>query len=277
MNRNSSIYKRIIIVRNSLIHKKWILLVIFGLSLINFTFPLINKPATSANQNVFASVDTYINNFNPLTSYGSFPYVAAGFQMPEAAMLQTLLYFDISVCSDMIISYATLHIFVTDLFNFPVPLNVHIVVEPWDETTTWMTQPMYDPAFNNSFLGDIGPQFVDLTQIAQDWADGDLANFGILLENDIVTDYIHISSREAPSNQPYLEMGCEEPPTIDQPADFSYIEGETGNNISWTGTDDNPDTYTVTRNGTGVGSDVWTSGVPINISVDGLSPGVYYY
>ncbi|MBY9005438.1 MAG: cellulose 1,4-beta-cellobiosidase [Candidatus Lokiarchaeota archaeon] len=66
-------------------------------------------------------------------------------------------------------------------------------------------------------------------------------------------------------------------PTINQPTDVSYLQGSTGNSISWTATDDNPTTYTVTRDGTQVSSDSWISGSPITVSVDGLSEGSYDY
>ena len=58
---------------------------------------------------------------------------------------------------------------------------------------------------------------------------------------------------------------------------MNYELGDTGNSITWTATDDNPTTYTVTRGGTQVASGSWTSGSPITVSVDGLSIGSYTY
>ncbi|MBN1216076.1 MAG: hypothetical protein JXA99_11635, partial [Candidatus Lokiarchaeota archaeon] len=69
----------------------------------------------------------------------------------------------------------------------------------------------------------------------------------------------------------------ENPPSINAPADISYQEGQTGNSIAWTAIDDNPTTYTITRNGQQVASGSWSSGSPITISVDGLSAGTYTY
>ncbi|MBY9005441.1 MAG: endo-1,4-beta-xylanase, partial [Candidatus Lokiarchaeota archaeon] len=51
-----------------------------------------------------------------------------------------------------------------------------------------------------------------------------------------------------------------DPPSIDQPLDISYIEGDTGNIISWTATDSDPSTYTISRDGSQVQSGSWTSG-----------------
>ncbi len=67
------------------------------------------------------------------------------------------------------------------------------------------------------------------------------------------------------------------PIIITPPADITYTLGDTGNSLIWTATDDNPDTYTISRNGGQVDSGTWTSGLPITISVDGLSAGIYTY
>jgi len=68
-----------------------------------------------------------------------------------------------------------------------------------------------------------------------------------------------------------------DPPTINQPSDISYTEGNSGNSITWIPTDNDPSTYTITRNGAQVQSGSWSSGNPININVDGLSQGNYTY
>ena len=67
------------------------------------------------------------------------------------------------------------------------------------------------------------------------------------------------------------------PPSINQPSDISYTEGDTGNSIQWTATDSDPTTYTISRNGAQVASGSWSSGNPISINVDGLSQGTYTY
>jgi len=56
--------------------------------------------------------------------------------------------------------------------------------------------------------------------------------------------------------------------------------GYTGQSLSWTATDANPDTYTIELQGTGIiaGPTVWTSGNAINYNIpNGFSPGVYTY
>ena len=57
--------------------------------------------------------------------------------------------------------------------------------------------------------------------------------------------------------------------------DFSVDNGYTGKTINWTATDANPNTYTVTRNGTAEGTaTAWISGTEVQFSVpDGLGAG----
>ena len=58
-------------------------------------------------------------------------------------------------------------------------------------------------------------------------------------------------------------------------SDFSVEHDYTGETIAWTATDLNPDTYTVTHNGTAVGTaTAWTSGTEVQFSVpDDLDAG----
>ncbi|MHA2056608.1 MAG: hypothetical protein ACXACG_06660 [Candidatus Thorarchaeota archaeon] len=68
------------------------------------------------------------------------------------------------------------------------------------------------------------------------------------------------------------------PPTIDSPEDINYIEGETGNSITWNPSDLYPISYEIYRDGVLVRSGVWnSSSETISVSVDGLAPGEYNY
>ncbi|MHA1248303.1 MAG: right-handed parallel beta-helix repeat-containing protein [Candidatus Thorarchaeota archaeon] len=67
-----------------------------------------------------------------------------------------------------------------------------------------------------------------------------------------------------------------DPPTIDHPTDIEYIEGTTGNVVTWSPSDAHPDRYEVYRNGTLVESGAWDGG-QITVNVDGLGIGTYNY
>ncbi len=66
------------------------------------------------------------------------------------------------------------------------------------------------------------------------------------------------------------------PPTIDAPPDIEYEEETTGNGITWTPSDEYPDSYDVIRDGVVIESGSWTGG-QISVGIDGLSPGIYVY
>jgi hypothetical protein len=67
-------------------------------------------------------------------------------------------------------------------------------------------------------------------------------------------------------------------PSTDHPADIQYEVGDTGYSITWTPTDDHPESYEIFRNGTLVASGDWnTTGEDIAIIVDGLAIGTYNY
>ncbi|MDF1539019.1 MAG: hypothetical protein P1Q69_08955, partial [Candidatus Thorarchaeota archaeon] len=65
-------------------------------------------------------------------------------------------------------------------------------------------------------------------------------------------------------------------PTIDVPDDISYDEFSPGHWLTWTPSDDNPDTYVIYENGTVVDSGPW-DGSAVAIQIDGLSYGSYNY
>jgi len=70
------------------------------------------------------------------------------------------------------------------------------------------------------------------------------------------------------------------PVIIVSPNNFTVETGYTGQSISWTATDENPDIYTIELKGTGlvIGPTIWTSGNAINYNIpDGFSVGSYIY
>ena len=72
----------------------------------------------------------------------------------------------------------------------------------------------------------------------------------------------------------------EDPIISSTPSDFSVEYEYTGQSLSWTATDTNPDTYTIELQGTGIvaGPTTWTSGVAITYNIpDGLSVGSHIY
>jgi hypothetical protein len=73
----------------------------------------------------------------------------------------------------------------------------------------------------------------------------------------------------------FVFMGDDTSPSLDSPADVTYIQGTTGNSITWTALDLHPGTYIVYRGGIEVDTGSWSS--TIEVDVDGLGVGSYNY
>ncbi|MHA2140287.1 MAG: ABC transporter substrate-binding protein [Candidatus Thorarchaeota archaeon] len=66
------------------------------------------------------------------------------------------------------------------------------------------------------------------------------------------------------------------PPVLTHPSDFEFVNGTTGNIVSWNATDENPLSYVVLVNGTETIGGFWNSSAEtFEFNVDGLSPGSY--
>ena len=75
-------------------------------------------------------------------------------------------------------------------------------------------------------------------------------------------------------------IDMEDPIISNAPNDFTIELGYSGQNISWTATDDNPDSYTIELQGMGIveGPTLWTSGNTINYNItEGYGVGSYVY
>lgn len=107
-------------------------------------------------------------------------------------------------------------------------------------------------------------------------------NFELFSFQDIVVVNNASSSNdennEYPENEDPISTDPENRLTINTPADMTIKNGSIGNTIIWTITaSDTPKngTYRLYRNTTQIAMGTWTSGIAIELSVDGLMPGVY--
>lgn len=66
------------------------------------------------------------------------------------------------------------------------------------------------------------------------------------------------------------------PIILQQPTNVTYFQGETGNNVSWTASDDyGPGNYSLFTDGVLVETKNWLNNTAVTISIDGLSQGTY--
>ncbi|MCH8906394.1 MAG: hypothetical protein IH840_04820, partial [Candidatus Heimdallarchaeota archaeon] len=66
-------------------------------------------------------------------------------------------------------------------------------------------------------------------------------------------------------------------PMVSSPADISLAFGTVGSNISWTLSDEDPDTYSVSINGTIFTNDTYSNGEIISVNLDGFNIGTYNF
>ncbi len=92
-------------------------------------------------------------------------------------------------------------------------------------------------------------------------------------------DYAYLADYE--SGLAVIDISDMEDPIISNaPSDFIVEYGYTGQSLSWTATDANPDIYTIELNGTGivVTSTLWVNNTPVVYNIpDGFAPGGYAY
>ena len=66
------------------------------------------------------------------------------------------------------------------------------------------------------------------------------------------------------------------PPTLDSPANVTYLVGTTGHTITWQSSDANPFWYQILRDGSVIANTTW-DGAAITLEIDGLASGTYNY
>ncbi len=128
----------------------------------------------------------------------------------ETSMSQVEFPADITVIS------ATFGIFVSNVSGETV--NLHRITADWEETTvTWGNfGSSYDPTVIGSFVADsVGWAVVDVTDLVREWVRGDAENYGLLLEQNPLSDGTSYHSSEYISiekSRPWLEICYESLP-----------------------------------------------------------------
>ena len=122
--------------------------------------------------------------------------------------------------------------------------------------------------------------FIDVTEpINSVWDWTDISN--LLIEFDCERlqgdDLTYFRIMEVWVMIDYTAVSDSTPPVLTSPSDDNYNEGSTGNTISWTVTELNPDTYEVFCNSSPWDSGSYSNGVPIVIDIDGKGAGIWNF
>ncbi len=134
--------------------------------------------------------DGYMFKGNPDTNFNSSELIIGyGFGLND--ILRSFLQFDLStVPANATIVSADLKLFQYESINMEgLIIGVHQVKEPWSENTlTWTNQPSYDAAPEDTILRDPSENIWiswDITLLMQGWVDGSIANYGVILKDEV--------------------------------------------------------------------------------------------
>ena len=102
--------------------------------------------------------------------------------------------------------------------------------------------------------------------------DGFIARHTASFTNTTSSTIIGTISIERTGIEPYADTTS---PVINHPDDVEFVEGTENHSINWTATDDYPNNYVISVNGTTVDTGTWTSGNSILFDLDAFDAGVY--
>ncbi|MBD3405228.1 MAG: hypothetical protein GF411_03715, partial [Candidatus Lokiarchaeota archaeon] len=103
-----------------------------------------------------------------------------------------------------------------------------------------------------------------------------VVNFDILSVGDHNFTIMVYNEYDSARDTMFVFVHDNTPPTIDSPEDIEYLEGETGNFISWQPFDFAPDTFEIFLNASLIIDGKW-DGSNISLNVDNLRPGTYIF
>jgi hypothetical protein len=145
-------------------------------------------PTTAITRTLCAVADAYVSESSPQANHGWEEDLVAGFGggTNEHFATRTLVRFDLGLPSGSTVVSAAFQLSQTHVADSGrITLSVLAVNEDWEESTvTWANQPATETtAVAHVSVGDAVPQTVswDVTDLAQEWADGTTPNHGLLV------------------------------------------------------------------------------------------------
>ena len=158
----------------------------------------------------------------------------------------------------------------------PAQNRKNAVCNKLTELQQLITEENFEEAYDK-LLHDIKPKLTGLKQDEHEisWGNG-VYNQPWVICSDLQAIYLDKCDSILSQINP-LSVYDDIPPLIDQPEDIAYEYISTGNKITWTASDEHPDTYIVLLDGEFYEDGIWVSGVPVEIDIDGLSLGSYQF
>lgn len=85
-------------------------------------------------------------------------------------------------------AYLLLFLYRNEIPDGTIQINLYGILDPWNEhTVTWNSRPSFANESKSTFIlpsGWTGPILVDITKLAERWADGSAPNYGIVIIGD---------------------------------------------------------------------------------------------
>lgn len=168
----------------------------------------VEDSAGSTTVTIYSNQDTYINQGNPNTNYGSATPLRV---RPPAGERRALYRFDLSsIPPGSTVLSATAYFYNTRANNNPV--NVHRITNTWTETgATWNNSASaFDPTVITSFTPNPANRYypANVTSLTQGWVNGTYSNYGLVLIASSGAGESRYASREAAgtARDPYLTV-----------------------------------------------------------------------
>ena len=183
----------------------------------------------------------------------------------------------------------TVFILVEDLYGNTV--NDTVIVTVYDDTSPEIEGPpdtwLFEDAADQTITWDVSDLNPDNYTI---YLDGEVYETGAWTTGELVIDFegvteglysvmilIHdVDGNPVSDTLMFLMINDDTSPVIDHPDDVEYSEGTTGNTVEWAPSDEFPDRFEISFNGTPYGDDDW-GGSRISLNVDGLPIGTFEF
>jgi len=251
------------------------------------TNPIIDNPldiyyaeGDTGNEITWKVYDDYLKNYavtidgelwdadaSPETSYAEITVNVDGLAYGD--YLVEIVIWDIN--GNNVTNALTIHVFDDTPPEINTPPNIEAFVGATGQTITWAASDLNPGAY--SLLQD------DVEVETGTWTTGNITvnvdglAAGVYAFRMVVYD---LDSNPASDTVLVLVIADDESPTIDRPADITFVVGTTGNRIIWTPLDDNPSSFEIGSNSSVYASGSW-AGSRIVLDLDGLAAGEYTF
>jgi hypothetical protein len=206
------------------------------------------------------NVDTYVDQANPASSYGTDTFLKSG--TPDGTnKTRSLVKFDTSLINGSLILGANANLYETTSYSCQnTEVDILKVTSSFDGSTKWNTQPTYGAKYASRTVAkgysascpndwvsfyDGGANGKTMTDLVQEWAISPATNYGLAVEAANETDvqgwkkfkstdsgtnvpYLHVTYNPAPDTPSNLSVSTTDPTTPILSGTYSDSDGENG-------------------------------------------------